>query len=86
MTSSTPGAGISKIVVTNIDRFGFWILFGQKEYFLPFTSFPWFRHATLDQILNLELVNGDHLFWPELDVDLHLDSLDYPESYPLIYV
>ena len=35
--------------------------------------------------LDVELLHEDHLFWPDLDVDLSLDSLQCPESFPLIY-
>ncbi len=85
MTSSTRGANISQAEVTNIDKFGFWILLEDKEYFLPFKDFPWFRQATIDHILHVETLFGDHLYWPELDVDLSLDSVSEPESFPLIY-
>jgi hypothetical protein len=71
--------------VTNIDRFGFWLLVGDKEYFLPYKDFPWFQTATVDQILNLQLLHDDHLHWPDLDVDLSLDTLAKPEAFPLIY-
>jgi hypothetical protein len=33
-----------------------------------------------------EVTNIDHLFWPDLDVDLCLDSLQNPESFPMIHV
>lgn len=85
MTSSTHGAGISEVEVTNIDRFGFWLLIEDKEYFLPYADFPWFRTATVDQILDVQLFHDDHLHWPTLDVDLCLDSLSQPEKFPLIY-
>jgi hypothetical protein len=85
MTSSTLGAGISPIEVTNIDRFGLWVLVEDKEYFLPYKDFPWFRNATIDQILDVQLLHGEHLHWPTLDVDLCLDSLAQPEVFPLIY-
>jgi len=55
------------------------------EYFLPYSDFPWFRQATLDQILQVEILHVDHLYWPKLDIDLHLDSIRNPESFPLIY-
>jgi len=84
MISSTHGAGTSLAEVTNIDRFGFWVLIEDKEYFLPYVDFPWFRGATLDQILNVQLLHGDHLHWPDLDVDLCLDSLTRPDAFPLI--
>lgn len=85
MNCSTLGAPTSQVEVTNIDHFGFWLLVEDKEYFLPYGDFPWFRGATVDQILNVQLFHGNHLSWPDLDVDLSLDSLQNPESFPLIY-
>jgi hypothetical protein len=85
MKSSSDGAAISPAEVANIDRHGFWVLVNGREYFLPFADFPWFRRATLDQILHVEQESERHLRWPELDVDLDLDSIENPESYPLVY-
>jgi hypothetical protein len=85
MTSSTLGVSISQTEVTNIDRFGFWLLVDAKEYFLPYSDFPWFRAARVEQILDVVLLHGNHLHWPQLDVDLCLDSLAEPETFPLVY-
>jgi hypothetical protein len=85
MTFLTHGANTSRVEVGNIDRHGLWLLVEDQEYFLPYEDFPWFRKATVDQILNVELLHGDHLHWPDLDVDLSLDSLAQPELFPLIY-
>ena len=85
MTSLTLGASTSQVEVTNIDRFGFWLLVEDREYFLPYEDFPWFRNAAVDQILDVQLLHGDHLYWQILDVDLCLDSLAQPEKFPLIY-
>jgi hypothetical protein len=85
MTSSTHGVNTFQVDVGNIDSHGVWLLIGDKEYFLSYESFPWFRKATVDQIMNVELLHGDHLNWPDLDVDLCLESLAKPESFPLIY-
>ncbi len=85
MKSSKPGADTSQIEVSNIDKFGLWVLINEKEYFLPYDDFPWFRNATVDQILNVELLHQDHLYWPALDVDLCVDILAEPEKFPLIY-
>jgi hypothetical protein len=63
---------------------GFWLLAGGLEYFLAFSDFPWFRGATLQQIFHLELLHGDHLYWPELDVDLDLERIQHPEKFPLV--
>lgn len=85
MTFSTLGASTSEVEVTNIDRFGFWLLAGDKEYFLSYKDFPWFQTATVGHILNVQLLHGDHLHWPDLDVDLSLDVLAKPEAFPLVY-
>lgn len=85
MTSSTLGASTLQAEVTNIDRFGFWLLVNDHEYFLPYQDFPWFQQAKVEQILDVELLHGNHLHWPQLDVDLCLDSLAEPEAFPLIY-
>jgi len=85
MKSSTLGTNTSQVEVTNIDRFGFWLLISDKEYFLSYDNFPWFCKATVEQILAVELLHEKHLHWPDLDVDLSLDSLEQPEAFPLIY-
>jgi hypothetical protein len=85
MTSSTPGATTSPAEVVNMDQHGIWLVVGDTEYFLPYEDFPWFRQATVENILVVELLHGDHLRWPALDVDLSLDSLTRPETFPLIF-
>jgi hypothetical protein len=85
MTFLTPGASTSPLEIGNIDGHGLWLLVEDKEYFLPYEGYPWFRNATVAQIVNVELLHGDHLHWPDLDVDLSLDSLAEPESFPLIF-
>ncbi len=78
-----PGSAISAVEVTNISKHGLWILVDDRESFLPFEEFPWFRNATVDAILRVERPAPTHLYWPELDVDLSLDSIEHPQSYPL---
>jgi hypothetical protein len=78
-----PGSAISDIEVTNISRHGVWLLTRAGEFFLPFDAFPWFRDASIDQVLNVTEPALDHYHWPDLDVDLSLDTLRHPERYPL---
>ena len=52
--------------------------------FLAFEAFPWFRQATLQQIFAVELFHRDHLYWPELDVDLDLERIHHPDKFPLV--
>jgi hypothetical protein len=84
MKSATVGNDISKVEVLNISPHGFWLFVGGKEYFLDFDNFPWFRKASLDQLFKVEFSHGDHLYWPELDVDLNLDRIEHPEKFPLV--
>ncbi len=49
-----------------------------------FKDFPWFRDASVKAIANLQCLGPNHLFWPELDVDLSMNSIKDPSSYPLI--
>ena len=79
------GKNTLKAEIQNISKFGLWILIENKEYFLSFTSFPWFKNAKILDIYNLKLINGYHLYWPSLDIDLDLDSIKNTEKYPLIY-
>lgn len=73
----------SECEIANISPFGVWVLVRNKEYFLDHRSFPWFKGASVEQVLDVESPRIGHLRWPSLDVDLHVDSLENPERYPL---
>ncbi|OQB39826.1 MAG: hypothetical protein BWY06_01476 [Candidatus Latescibacteria bacterium ADurb.Bin168] len=86
MRSETRGASTSEEVeISNISQAGIWLYVLGHEHFLPFDEFPWFRNATVGAIHNVELHHGIHLRWPDLDVDLEIDSLTSPHKYPLRY-
>ncbi len=85
MKSSTPGLITSIVEVTNISAHGFWILLNEKEYFLSYANFPWFKETTIDKICDVQLLNERHLYWKQLDVDLELSSISNPEDYPLLF-
>ena len=84
MKSSAPGKATSKVEIQNISKFGIWLYVSGQEFFLPYERHPWFKDATVAEISNIEFLFGHHLHWPDLDVDLDLDSLKHPEKYPLI--
>jgi hypothetical protein len=84
MKSQTVGKSISNVEVLAISKHGFWLLVNGQEYFLPFEQFPWFKKASVEAILKVELPQPHHLYWPDLDVDLELESIQSPEKYPLI--
>lgn len=82
--SGEPGESISVPEVTNISGHGLWLLMDREELFLPFTQFPWFRNASVDAVLHVERPSRDHLYWPDLDIDLAVDSIRHPERFPLV--
>ena len=84
MKSSPHGEGTLDVEVTNVSSHGFWLLISDRERFVSFKAFPWFRDASIAELTNVELPSPHHLYWPDLDVDLALDSLDHPERYPLV--
>jgi hypothetical protein len=77
------GRVTSEPEVTNISGHGFWLLLDERELFLPFDEFPWFKRAPVEAILNLERPHPGHLHWPDLDVDLSVESIEHPDRYPL---
>ena len=84
MTSARHGQSTSAVEVTNVSPHGFWLLVKEREHFVPFKDFPWFRDASIAELLKVELPSPHHLYWPDLDVDLAVESLDHPERYPLV--
>lgn len=81
--SSKGGATTTGVEVASIGKHGFWVHIEGRELFLGFSEFPWFADATVRQILNIRLPSPDHLYWPDLDVDLSLESIEHPERFPL---
>ena len=84
MKSAVLGRSTSRAEVTNVSTHGFWLLLDEREMFLSFKEFPWFAEATVRQITKVELPSPHHLYWPDLDIDLGVDSIEHPERYPLV--
>jgi len=84
MKSAVRGKCISDAEVTNVSVHGFWLLVRDRELILPFAQFPWFKDVSIGQLVNVEMPQPHHLYWPDLDIDLHVDSIEHPERYPLV--
>ena len=84
MKSVALGQSTSPVEVTNVSTHGFWLFLGQRELFVSFREFPWFKEASVGAITRVELPSPHHLYWPELDVDLAVESIEHPEKYPLV--
>jgi Protein of unknown function (DUF2442) len=70
--------------VTHVSKNGFWVLLDAEELLVPFEHFPWFKKATIEQLSEVEWPALNHLYWPQLDVDLSVESIRDPLAFPLI--
>jgi len=84
MPFAATGRRTLAVEVTNVSSHGLWLLLDGREVFASFREFPWFADATIRQITEVQRPSPDHLYWPALDVDLAVESLDHPERYPLM--
>jgi hypothetical protein len=70
--------------VSNISEHGFWLLVEGRELFVAFEHFPWFRDVAVSALFKVDLPGPGHLYWPDLDVDLAVESIEHPERFPLV--
>ena len=83
MSSRPHGIATSGVEVTNISSHGVWLLVGDRELFMAYDDFPWFKDAPVGKVLNVEEPSPGHFYWPDLDVDLGLKTIENPKKYPL---
>ncbi len=84
MRSAVRGRATSAVEVTNVSGHGFWLFLDDRERFVSFKVFPWFRDATIAALCNVTRPRSGHLYWPDLDIDLATESIDHPERFPLV--
>jgi hypothetical protein len=51
---------------------------------VAFADFPWFRQANIDQLTEIQQPPPDHLYGPQLDIDLSAALIRNPEEFPLV--
>ena len=78
-----PGSATLEAEVTQVSVHGMWLLLGDEELHVPFDQFPWFRAATIEQLSSVQRPTADHLYWPQLDIDLSVASIRDPSAFPL---
>lgn len=71
--------------VTNVSKHGLWLLLDEREVFLPFQDFPWFEQAPIHAVMTVGRPHPGHPYWPELDVDLEVESVENFGDYPLVW-
>ena len=79
-----PGSVTLEVEVTNVSKHGFWLLLGNEELAVPFSEFPWFKSATIEQLSDVQRPTPNHLYWPHLDIDLAVESIRDPAAFPLL--
>jgi hypothetical protein len=84
MNSVPLGKSTSAVEVSNVSPNGFWLLLGDEELFLSFSDFPWFRATSIAEICDVQRPSPNHLYWPQLDVDLSVESIRTPSAFPLV--
>ncbi|MDO8446248.1 MAG: DUF2442 domain-containing protein [Deltaproteobacteria bacterium] len=83
MSLKTHGKSIEQVEITHISSNGVWLLSLEKELFMSYEDFPWFKDVPLRKILNVEESQPGHFYWPDLDVDLTVEIIEHPERFPL---
>ena len=83
--SSNGGTSTAEVEVTSISRHGFWLYLGDRELFLSFKEFPWFAQAPVAKITRVNWPSPNHLHWPDLDVDLSVESIERPAEFPILF-
>jgi hypothetical protein len=83
MSLSTLGANTSAVEVTHISTHGVWLLTRNKELFMTYEDFPWFKDQPISAILNVDEQSFGHFYWPDMDVDLTEEMIENPERFPL---
>ena len=76
-------AHVGKIVLM-INAQGMMLSVLGQDYFVSYNRVPWLRDARVSSALNVRMAGPNAIEWPELDVDLEIESLKHPERYPLV--
>ena len=84
MISSAHGKHTSEVEIGNISAHGIWLLTHDKEIFMSYENFPWFKDQTVNSIINVEEQGPGHYYWPDLDIDLTDEIIEYPARFPRI--
>ena len=79
--SNTKNMSVSVLM---INAQGIMINVGGQDFFLSYNRIPWMREASIKDVLDVQMCGSEAIEWPNLDVDLEIDSLRHPERYPLL--
>lgn len=83
-TSSNNNSQLTSVAVLMINSQGMMLSVQGQDYFVSYNRVPWLRDARVSSVLNVRMSGSRAIEWPELDVDLEIESLKHPERYPLV--
>ena len=83
-TTSNNNSQATQAAVLMINAQGLMLTAKGQDYFVSYNRLPWMKDAPVSSVLHVCLTGRDTLSWPDLDVDLEIDSLRHPERYPLV--
>ena len=74
----------TSVAVLMINAQGMMLSVKGEDFFVSYNRVPWLRDARVGSVLNVQMCGRDAIEWPDLDIDLEIESLRHPERYPLI--
>ena len=83
-TNSKSNSASTLVSVLMINGQGIMLSVAGHDYFLSYNRIPWMQDAPILSVLNVQMSGPEAIVWPDLDVDLEIDSLRHPERYPLV--
>lgn len=83
-SESNNNSATTLVSVLMINAQGIMLSVQGHDYFLSYNRIPWMLDAPIRSVLNVQMSGSEAIEWPDLDVDLEIDSLRHPERYPLV--
>ena len=83
-TNSRNNSKSTSVSVLMINAQGIMLSVLGNDYFISYNRIPRMQDAPIRSVLNVQMSGPTAIEWPDLDVDLEIDSLRHPERYPLV--
>lgn len=71
-----------KVEVTRVSSRGIWLKAHQQKFFLSYYDFPWFKNKPVQALLHVEERTPGRFYWPEINLNLGVETLQSPHLYP----
>lgn len=83
-TNSNSNSQNTLVSVLMINAQGIMLSVLGHDYFISYNRVPWLKDARIRDVLNVHISGHSAIEWPDLNVDLEIESLKHPERYPLV--